>query len=284
MNVNLGIWHYIPLPLQYDLNSDSQRSIKEHFEKFFPAQRDNKLSANNNNNNNIIIYIHGSAGDRSGAARIQLCQNLAQLGYHVFAIDVRGYGDSTGWPTETGVVKDTLAIYNNLKTFITLNSKQKPNIYLYGHSLGAAIALHAAKILSHLHDSLPAGIILESPFKNVTQGTLDYAWCPLILNNPWIIDQIRYNFDHVKLSFANDEHIAVLRVKTLLYHAEDDGEMPFTHSKELAHICRTSRPKDWPTCEYHLFEKSLGLGHSAIYTHKRVYSIIKNFIEAKHES
>ena len=57
--------------------------------------------------------------------------------YNLIDFFLLGYGDSTGWPSEIGVVKDVLVLYNNIKTFVSKNSKVSPQIYLYGHSLGA---------------------------------------------------------------------------------------------------------------------------------------------------
>jgi abhydrolase domain-containing protein 12 len=62
----------------------------------------------------------------------------------VFSIDYRGYGDSTGCPNETGLVKDIITLYD----YIRLNKKSKSNIYLWGHSLGTGVMCHVGKLLS----------------------------------------------------------------------------------------------------------------------------------------
>ena len=62
---------------------------------------------------------------------MKLCQSLTQLGYHVFAIDYRGFGDSTGTPSETGCVNDVLNLYNFIKAI-----QNKSRIFFWGHSLG----------------------------------------------------------------------------------------------------------------------------------------------------
>lgn len=68
---------------------------------------------------------------RAAPFRIELCSNLVDMGYHVFALDYRGYGDSTGVPTEEGVVRDLLKLYD-----VILNNNEQARIFLYGHSLG----------------------------------------------------------------------------------------------------------------------------------------------------
>ena len=47
-----------------------------------------------------------------------------------------GYGDSTGIPSETGVVKDVLVLYNFLKSY-----QNQTRIYLWGHSLGSGLEI-----------------------------------------------------------------------------------------------------------------------------------------------
>ncbi len=55
--------------------------------------------------------MHGNDADRTVYFRRMMCTKLANLGYHVMAIDYRGYGDSTGWPSEQGVVNDVKLIF-----------------------------------------------------------------------------------------------------------------------------------------------------------------------------
>ena len=76
--------HFIPESFkEYDYLLDSEKSLSSHFEKFFkPAT-----------NRPSIIYIHGSDRDRSATGRVELCQKLSEMGYHVFAIDFRGNSD-----------------------------------------------------------------------------------------------------------------------------------------------------------------------------------------------
>lgn len=53
------------------------------------------------------------------------------MGYHVFALDYRGYGDSTGEPTEEGVVNDVLKLYEIIR-----GHNENVRLFFYGHSLG----------------------------------------------------------------------------------------------------------------------------------------------------
>jgi pimeloyl-ACP methyl ester carboxylesterase len=74
-----------------------------------------------------------------------LCQKLRnELKYDVITFDYRGFGDSTGEPTESGLIKDARFIYDWLHKL----SNGQRKIYLWGHSLGSAVACQLAARLS----------------------------------------------------------------------------------------------------------------------------------------
>ena len=58
------------------------------------------------------------------------------MGYHVLAIDYRGFGDSESFPTEEGLVEDAKAAYR----WMVENYVAYPH-YIWGHSLGSGVAL-----------------------------------------------------------------------------------------------------------------------------------------------
>src|SRR5690349_14554810 len=51
-----------------------------------------------------IVYFHGNGANLSNWAPI--LAGIVKRGYSVFAIDYRGYGASTGRPTERGLYRD----------------------------------------------------------------------------------------------------------------------------------------------------------------------------------
>lgn len=74
---------------------------------------------------------------------------------------VIGYGDSTKVdPTERDVVKDVIFIYN------WVAERTGGKIFVWGHSLGTGLSLHALSILEN-SNKRPWGLILESPFNNM---------------------------------------------------------------------------------------------------------------------
>ena len=103
-----------------------------------------------------IVYWHGNGGNLS----VWLDQLLAI--YHrqltVVAIDYRGYGLSSGRPSERGVYLDTDALLDRVRA--ERDARETPIVY-WGRSLGGPIAAYAASVLP------PDGLILESTFPSV---------------------------------------------------------------------------------------------------------------------
>ena len=107
-------------------------------------------------------------------SRRELCKKLREeLRYDVITFDYRGFGDSTGEPTESDLMKDARFIYDWLHKLTHGQRK----IYLWGHSIGSTIACQLATQL--VDDKTLGGIIMEAPFLNVHQALLTH-WFSLV--------------------------------------------------------------------------------------------------------
>ena len=102
-----------------------------------------------------IVYFHGNGGNLSIWAPI--LAGVARRGYDVTAFDYRGYGRSTGRPSERGLYRDVDAV---LERFWTGPPPRGPVVY-WGRSLGGTMAAYAASTRP------PDGLILESAFPDV---------------------------------------------------------------------------------------------------------------------
>ena len=93
-----------------------------------------------------VLYLHGNSMNRAAPWRIAAYQSLtSRIDANVIAIDYRGFGDSTGTPSEEGLVEDADAAYRFIRAQQGEDSKQ--SITLFGQSLGTGIsALLAAKL------------------------------------------------------------------------------------------------------------------------------------------
>jgi alpha-beta hydrolase superfamily lysophospholipase len=118
----------------------------------------------------VMLYLHGARFDLHGS--LHRIQALHQLGFAVLAIDYRGFGRSTpGLPSERSACADARVAWSWL-------AQRYPhaNRYIYGHSLGGAIAVHLA---SSVEDS--AGLIVEGTFTSIPEvfSTLPWGWLPI---------------------------------------------------------------------------------------------------------
>jgi uncharacterized protein len=124
----------------------------------------------------LALYLHGARWNvESSAGRIR---RLHDLGFSVLGIDYRGFGRSTDvLPSERSVQEDALAAWHWL-------AAQHPGVprYVYGHSLGSAIAVELTVGLDATGDASQraAGLMLEGAFTSVpaVASTFKWGWLP----------------------------------------------------------------------------------------------------------
>ncbi len=103
-----------------------------------------------------LLYCHGQGGDITDAwPRIEY---LYPLGYNLAVWDYRGFGRSTGSPSESGIVIDEQTLYDALVTMTGIDARK---LVYYGRSFGGAPCIDLA---TH---KPPAVLIEESTFTSV---------------------------------------------------------------------------------------------------------------------
>lgn len=87
----------------------------------------------------VYLYCHGNAANRAAPLRVTFARALVESNpsTHVLAIDYRGFGDSSGSPTEREVQLDVDAAYAYLLGIL----KDPAKIIVLGHSLGKFFVL-----------------------------------------------------------------------------------------------------------------------------------------------
>jgi uncharacterized protein len=124
----------------------------------------------------FLIYLHGNAGTLEG--RASRLRTLTQDGEGLLAIDWRGYGGSTGSPSQTGLQRDALAAYE----FALRAGADPKKIVLVGESLGTGVAVWLAG------ERAVAGIVLDSPYSSIVGiGAARYWMFPvgLVARDPF---------------------------------------------------------------------------------------------------
>ena len=160
-----------------------------------------------------ILYLHGNDKNMGGAHDVDGASRLHGMGYNLLTVDYRGYGKSSGGePTETRLYEDAESSWSYLIKQQTRNPK---HTFIYGHSLGGAIAIDLAT-----HHPEAAGVIAESTFTSmVDMGKQEYPYMPanLLLNQ---------RFD----SLAK---VGSLKIPMLLIHGTWDRHVPYQMSQRL---------------------------------------------------
>ncbi|VDN39839.1 unnamed protein product [Gongylonema pulchrum] len=146
----------------------------------------------------VVVYLHGNSSQES---RCGLYNVLANLNFHVLALDYRGYGDSNGSPTESGIIEDAVEIFNYAR------SRSGGNlVFLWGHSLGTAVATAAAMHLSE-SGSPPVGLILESPFNNLLDVVTYHPFAAPFRWLPWFNRTVLQPLHRSGLDMSSDRRI-----------------------------------------------------------------------------
>ena len=155
-----------------------------------------------------IVYFHGNGGNLSNWAPI--LATIVRRGYSVFAIDYRGYGLSTGRPTERGLYRDVDAAVERAWADA---ARGMPVIY-WGRSLGCCMAAYAATV----HP--PNALILEAAFadaKAAVRGSPVLAVLALFAS---------YRFPTA--DFVNRTTVPVLQM-----HGDRDSVIPIAVGRDL---------------------------------------------------
>lgn len=156
-----------------------------------------------------LLFFHGNAGNISH--RLDYLQMFNRLGYSILALDYRGYGRSSGSPSEEGTYRDALAAWRWLAQ--TRGAKPQ-DIVIAGESLGGAVA----SWLAARH--APRALLLLSTFTSVPDlASKIYPLLPVRLI-------ARFGYD----SLAN---LRQIRAPVLVAHSRDDEIVPFAHGQAL---------------------------------------------------
>jgi alpha-beta hydrolase superfamily lysophospholipase len=150
---------------------------------------------------------------------------LHQFGFSVLAIDYRGFGksDSDGdVPSERSVYEDAMVAWHRLTE---LAPDPTPR-FIYGHSLGGAIAIDLAAHLSDdaakTNSKAPArGLVVESSFTTLADMAREVTWS-------WVPVQLL-----LTQTFDSVDKIARVRMPVLIAHGADDRYVPSRFSQRL---------------------------------------------------
>lgn len=164
-----------------------------------------------------ILYLHGNGGEISGRAE-RFAAYQAQ-GFGVLFLSYRGYGASTGTPSEQGLVNDARAAHD----WLVARGVKPDAIMLVGESLGSGVAVQLAA------DRPVKALALEAPFASAANVAASvYWWLPVRL-------LMKDKFD----SFA---FIGKVKAPLLIIHGDLDGVVPLSEGQAL--FALANEPKE----------------------------------------
>jgi fermentation-respiration switch protein FrsA (DUF1100 family) len=188
-------------------------------------------------NKPVVLYFHGNGGALN--LRVDRFQRIVAAGVGLLALSYRGYGGSSGRPTEEGLIEDARAVY-------AFAAERYPGrITVWGESLGSgvAIALAAEKPVTH--------VILDAPFTSTVDVAADmYFFLP-----------VRFL---MKDQFRSDLRIRKVTAPVLILHGDADTIIPIKYGERLLAMIPGEKRMVRFTDGYHVDLDRLGAADEAL--------------------
>jgi hypothetical protein len=156
-----------------------------------------------------LLWFYGNG--ETVAFDAPVLRELRPPGWALLALDYRGYGGSTGTPSETGLRRDAEAAWD----FLVARPEVDPaRVALYGRSLGSVPALHLAA-------RRPVrAVVLDSPFSSGREmARVHYWFMPPLL---------------VRLELDNLANARRLQAPLLVFHGREDVIAPIAMGRAVA--------------------------------------------------
>lgn len=158
-----------------------------------------------------ILYFHGNSGNLTTEYRVERFQQFARYGLGFVALSFRGFGDSSGTPSEQGWYHDARATIKYAKRKFKLPFQ---HMILFGESLGSGVAVRMAV------EHPVMGLVLDSPYSRIADRAAEkYPWLPV---RALLKDQ-----------FPSIDIIHRILCPSLFIHGAKDEVMPIHHGKRL---------------------------------------------------
>jgi abhydrolase domain-containing protein 12 len=194
----------------------------------------------------LILHFHGAAGTVGSGYRVPNYRALSagQPGkIHVLTFDYRGFGKSTGTPSEGGILLDAHAIIDWAMKVADIPSER---ILIFAQSMGTAVSVAISNYFALKSPPVIfAGTVLVAPFIDAATLASSYRLAGTIpLLSPLARFPVLFNFlqrflrdkwstkdriaQYIRTNEANAENY-----RMTLIHAEDDYDIPWDHTTTL---------------------------------------------------
>lgn len=166
-----------------------------------------------------VLLFHGNAGNISH--RLDYLLMFNRLGHSTLIVDYRGYGRSSGTPSEDGTYRDAEAAWEYLRQ---ARSVKQQDLVIAGESLGGGVATWLAAKVE------PRALLLFSSFTSVNDlGAEIYWFLPVRLIS--------------RMGYDNLRNLERIRSPLFIAHSRDDEIVPYRHGRRLFDAAR--EPKEF---------------------------------------
>ncbi|PSR74655.1 Alpha/Beta hydrolase protein [Coniella lustricola] len=240
--VTLYLWHILPLGTYVQHEAALSRAEPSALHNHASSEAFKLLTEDPEAR--LIISFHGNAGhvaQNTRAPQYRLLSNMHPK-WHVIAIDYRGYGHSTGTPTEEGLITDASTLVDYALSVLNMPPSR---ILLLGQSLGTAVAAATAEKYSREKDMDFASVVLVASFSSLPTMLANYSLAgfvpllkplgaiPSVLNGVlgFVVDKWRSLDRLAALATQTRERDGRLRLTLLA--AADDWDIPCVESVKI---------------------------------------------------
>jgi len=197
--------------VRYDLKGKYNLTIKKQHKELLLKSKDDEtlhgLWIKAKKPKGLIIYFHGNTGSLKRWGKV--AAQFTDYEYDVLAPDYRGFGKSTGCPSEKALIEDAELFYE-----AALEHYTEDKIVIYGRSLGSGVAVQLAARYN------PKLLILETPFSSLLN--VAYSQVPIF----------PYKF-MLKHHFRSDLHIQQVKSPIVIMHGTKDSQVYYKSALKL---------------------------------------------------
>lgn len=184
------------------------------------------LLQKNSANVPTLIYFHGNAGNM-GYRLQNAAEMYARVGINILMMDYRGYGNSTGTPSEKGLILDAEKVVQYASSHPKLTNS---SIIVFGRSLGGAVSVAIAE----QYPDLVKALILENTFLSISK-MVDKLLPFVSLLKPLVL----------RINWNSETTIKNLKQPIMFIAGERDELVPHSHMQLLMGLATASIFKDW---------------------------------------
>ncbi|XP_029316305.1 monoacylglycerol lipase ABHD12-like isoform X2 [Cottoperca gobio] len=257
--VSVGVWHTLPASQWEEAAGRGPEWYRETLGDGRP----------------VIIYLHGNLGTRAINHRVELVKILSAAGYHVLSLDYRGFGDSSGEPSEAGLTSDAL--------FLLRWAQQQSRgaaVCLWGHSLGSGVATNTALKVQEQGSAVDA-VILEAAFTTVGDVVAIHPITRMYMFLPGFESLLWNILETNNIVFASDKNLETLTSPLLILHSEDDSVVPYHMGQKLYEISLQAKKQHNSDVQVEMisYDAHLGFSHNNIYLDPNLSHVVGKFLE-----